>query len=150
MKRPLSMLLGVAFLTVAIGAWLIPPSTVGPNTTSANRPQQPDSVAFANKQGRLADFTALGERPPFSATRRSIRSASDDSAGLVLGRYRLSGVVVAPSARSVILSGLDNRSLIVAEGGTVDGWTVDEITAETVVFTSDGRRQVFAIEQPGQ
>jgi hypothetical protein len=68
----------------------------------------------------------------------------------VLGRYRLSGVVVAPSARSVILSGLDNRSLIVAEGETVDGWKVDEITAETVVFTSDGRRQIFPVDQSGR
>lgn len=150
MNRPLSILLGVAFLTVAIGAWLMPTSTVGPNATSTNGTQRTESVALLNKQDRLADFAALGERPPFSATRRSIRSATDDSAALVLGRYRLSGVVVAPSARSVILSGLDSRSRIVAEGETIDGWTVDEITAEKVVFTSDGRRQTFAIEQPGR
>ena len=83
MSRTLFVLLGVAFLTVAIGAWLISPSAVGPNTTSASRPQQPNSVAFASTQDRLEDFAALGERPPFSATRRSIRSAEDDSAALV-------------------------------------------------------------------
>jgi hypothetical protein len=150
MNRPLFILLAIAFLTVAIGAWLVPPAAVGPSATATSRPQQAESTALANKQDRLEDFAALGERPPFSATRRSIRSAEDDSAALVLGRYRLAGVVVAPSTRSVILSGLDNRSLIVAEGETVDGWTVDEITAEKVVFSSDGRRQTFAVEQPGR
>jgi hypothetical protein len=62
----------------------------------------------------------------------------------------LSGVVIAPNARSVILSGLDNRSLIVAEGETVDGWKVEEITAKKVVFTSDGRRQIFPVDQSGR
>jgi type II secretory pathway component PulC len=61
----------------------------------------------------------------------------------------LSGIVVAPTSRSVILSGTDNRSIVVAEGETVDGWTVEEITPEKVVFTSDGRRQIFEVEQPG-
>jgi hypothetical protein len=150
MNRIPFILLGVAFLTVAIGAWLIPPSAVGPDASTASRAQSTESAALENKQGGIEDFAALGERPPFSATRRAILSAADDNVALVLGRYRLSGVVVAPSARSVILSGLDNRSLIVAEGETVDGWTVDEITAEKVIFTSDGRRQIFPVDQPGR
>jgi len=147
MNRISFILLGIAFLTVAIGAWLIPPSAVGPDTSTSSRPQSTGFAALANKQGGIQDFAALGERPPFSATRRAILSAADDNAALVLGRYRLSGVVVAPSARSVILSGLDNRSLIVAEGETVDGWTVHGITAEKVVFTLDGRRKVFPVDQ---
>jgi hypothetical protein len=147
MNRILFILCGVALLTVAIGAWLIPPSAVGPDASTASSPQSTGSAALANKQGDIEDFAALSERPPFSATRRSILSAADDNAALVLGRYRLSGVVVAPSARSVILSGLDNRSLIVAEGETVDGWTVHGITAEKVVFTLDGRRKVFPVDQ---
>ena len=147
MNRIPFILLGVAFLTVAIGAWLIPPTAFGPYASTASHPQSTGPAALANKQRDIEDFAALGERPPFSATRRAILSAADDNAALVLGRYRLSGVVVAPSARSVILSGLDNRSLIVAVGETVDGWKVDEITAEKVVFTSDGRRQVFPVDQ---
>jgi hypothetical protein len=150
MNRISFILLGIAFLTVAIGAWLIPPSAVGPDTSTSSRPQSTGFAALANKQGGIQDFAALGERPPFSATRRAILSAADDNAALVLGRYRLSGVVVSPSARSVILSRLDNRSLIVAEGETVDGWTVDEITAKKVIFTLDGRRQIFPVDQPGR
>ena len=150
MNRIPFIFLGVVFLTVAIGAWLLPPSAVGPDASTASHPRSTGPAVFANKPGDIEDFVALGERPPFSATRRAILSAADDNAALVLGRYRLSGIVVAPSARSVILSGLDNRSVIVAEGETVDGWTVDEITAKKVVFTSDGRRQIFPVDQPGR
>ena len=150
MNRPLVALLAVAFLVFVIGAWVVPPSVLGPDAPRSNRPQLAGSPALAGTQSSLKDFAAIGERPPFSATRRSIGSASGDDTALVLGRYRLSGVVVAPSARSMILSGSDNRSLVVAEGETVDGWTVDEITAERVVFTSDGRRQIFGVAPPGR
>jgi len=150
MNRTPLILFSATFLTVAIGAWVIPPSAVGPSGSAMSQPQLKNIVKVTNKPGGIEDFAELGERPPFSATRRAILSTPDDNTALVLGRYRLSGVIVSPGDRSVILSGLNNRSLIVAEGETVDSWTVDEITAEKVVFTSGDRRQVFPVDQFGR
>lgn len=147
MNRTTFILFSSIFIAVAIGAWVIPTSAVGPSGSAVSKPQLKDIAKLANKPGDIEDFAELGQRPPFSATRRAILLTPDDNMTLVLGRYRLSGVVVAPGARSVILSGLDNRSLIVAEGETVDSWTVNEITAEKVVFTSGDRRQVFPVDQ---
>jgi type II secretory pathway component PulC len=147
MNRLLYTCLTIAFAGIAIGAWLVPPAALGPRPAMPV-PRVSDSLDLAAPQ-RLDDFAALAERPPFAASRRAAPSAGGDTAALVLGRYRLSGVVVAPTSRSVILSGADNRSLVVAEGETLDGWTVDEITAEKVVFTSNGRREVFDVERAG-
>jgi len=148
MNRFLYSCLALASGTIAVGAWLIPPTALGPTPSGVMRSSSAEVPAASTAPGRLEDFAAMAERPPFSASRRAAASATDDSATLVLGRYRLSGVVVAPTNRAVILSGSDNRSLVVSEGETLDGWTVDEITPKKVVFTSDGRRQVFQVEQP--
>jgi type II secretory pathway component PulC len=149
MNRVLFSVIALVLACIAIGVWLVPPATLGPSATEINRPTPSDTTANARQSQSLEDFAALADRPPFSASRRAARLPSDGTAALVLGRYRLSGIVVAPTSRSVILSGTDNRSIVVAEGETVDGWTVEEITPEKVVFTSDGRRQIFEVEQPG-
>jgi len=146
MNRLLYTCLVIAFAVIEIGAWLIPPATLGP---SVSIPPLQTGSAELTAPTRLDDFAALAERPPFSASRRAAPSTAGDADALVLGRYRLSGVVVAPTSRSVILRGSDDRSLVVTEGETLDGWTVDEISAEKVVFTSDGRRQVFEVERAG-
>ena len=150
MSRTPFMLFSATFITVAIGVWVIPPSAMGPSGSTVSQPKLKDIAKIASKPGGIEGFAELSARPPFSATRRAILSTPNQNTALVLGRYRLSGVVLSPGARSVILSALDNRSLIVAEGETVDSWTVDEITAEKVVFTSGDRRQVFPVDQFGR
>ncbi len=138
----------LALAAVAVGAWLLPADQIGPPAPNTG----PSAVAEL-PGGGLAPvaFDTLGDltgRPPFAASRRAPSAAGDDS-DLVLGRYRLSGVIVAPSRRAVILSA-GAGSVTVSEGEQIDGWTVDEITPERVVLISDGRRQEFPVEAPAR
>lgn len=128
---------------ITIGAWLLPtdyfasrPSANGATTVSLDpRP------TLASQP--LEALTDLVERPPFAANRRALDPANDDPT-LILGRYRLSGVVVAPGKRAVMLSGPEG-SRTVAEGETIDGWTVDRVDPERVILVTGDRRQEIPV-----
>ena len=99
-------------------------------------------------------FAALVERPIFTATRRSaprqpgpeaapISGAATD---LVLGRYRLTGVVVAPARRLILLKRPgDAKTIRVLEGETIDGWTLTQVSKTTLTLESGNRREEFLV-----
>ena len=143
--RLLFGLIAAALFAVAAGVLVIPVDDLGPATRRDGevRVVPPSGPLLAPRP--LEEFAAITERPPFSAARRAVATGPGSDPTLILGRYRLSGVIVAPTARSVILSGPNGTAVTVAEGESVDGWLVDEITVEQVVFSANGQRQTFDV-----
>jgi hypothetical protein len=136
----LALAAAVIFLAVAPIPWLAGLET-GPAAGADGPPQLPEPRP-ANA------FAAVTERPLFTATRRPVaitRPPAD--ANLVLGKYRLTGVIVAPGLRSMILAGGDGRSISVAEGTAIDGWTVREVTNARVVLENAGKREVIRVPE---
>jgi hypothetical protein len=136
----------VALAIVAVGAWLLPESALGPARPVAQAGAEIDAPARDLRPRQDTAYAALVQRPPFAANRRAIASVEGGDENLILGRYRLSGVIVSPDRRLVILSTPGGASQSVAEGEQIDGWTVEEITASRVTLASDGRRQEISVE----
>lgn len=133
----------MALVVLAVGVWLVPADRLGPRTV----PQGP-VVAAVEPPATLGNpsldsLTELTQRPPFAASRRSLGAGTEDQS-LILGRYRLSGVVVAPTRRTVILRGPEG-SVSVSEGEAIDGWTVETIGAHQIVLVSGTRRQEIPV-----
>lgn len=150
MPRLLFSLLAATFFAIATGVWAIPADDLGPAARDDTEIRLVPPIRPLLAPRPIENFAALAERPPFSASRRAPNAEPGRDPNLILGRYRLAGVIVAPAARSVILSAPDGRALTLAEGETVDGWIVDEISPEQVVFTAGGRRQVFDVSPTGR
>jgi hypothetical protein len=86
--------------------------------------------------------TILG-RPLFSPTRRPTKAAQDvPVAQRGASLPKLSGVVHTPDLREAIFQsqGSDKPIVtVVGEGGTIDGWMVQDIAPEAVTLIRDGQ-----------
>jgi len=90
----------------------------------------------------LAAFAETLERPLFSESRRPAESetlaeAPDDSdaARPAAGGFLLSAVVITDESRVALLRGPESRALArLREGETLDGWSVAEIRADSVLL----------------
>lgn len=96
----------------------------------------------------LSQFTAAIERPLFVATRRATPAARP-AANLILGKYRLTGVIVSPNLRQVMLTSVEGRALSVAEGARIEGWVVRDITNRQFVLEQDGKRETIRVPERG-
>ena len=102
----------------------------------------------------VESFAALTTRPLFTASRRpppvqaaDVRPASSvEGIGVILGRYRLTGVVVTPTVRIAFMTDLNaNKSFAVSEGEKLGDWVFAEIARESITLQSNKRRQVFPL-----
>ena len=100
----------------------------------------------------LAAFAATLERPLFSATRSPPpRGAVESAGGLVLGRYRLTGVMIARDHTAVLLRPAAGGKVIrLVQGQELDGWKVVAITADHIVLSAEGREQKIALGRGGR
>lgn len=99
------------------------------------------------KLPELEQFADVIERPLFLKSRRSapptvgpegLASAADSR----LGQYALAGVVITPAKRFVLLRATrDNKFHRVADGQDFEGWTVQAIQGEEVVFGREGAEE---------
>jgi hypothetical protein len=84
-------------------------------------------------------FSEVVARPLFSDTRRP--SAFAAAAADAHPAFVLVGTVLSSQARDALIRhGQPARVDHVAEGQTIDGWTVDSIQADRVIFTNAGAR----------
>ncbi len=73
-------------------------------------------------------------------------AAPPPDASLILGRYRLSGVVVTPDRRLVLLTRKGGSTTIgVAKGEMLDGWALTEVEREVIVFERDARKKTYIV-----
>jgi hypothetical protein len=117
---------------IAVWPWLSPP--VPANRPLATAPTSTPAPALTALPP-LASFSAIVERPLFSPSRRPPPGTSTAAAPLVAGRYRLLGVVASgPKKRAFLADGA--RHIDIAEGERLDGWTVKQIGADSVLLSS--------------
>jgi len=144
MRRALEIaLLALCTLFVALAAWpwLAPEAKAPPRVAAlppAGGPVGDADLALPP----LESFRATVERPLFSATRAPppLRPAQDNAGELILGRYRLTGVMIAKEHTTVLLRPATGGKVIrLARGQEIDGWKVSAITPDQIVLTAGGK-----------
>lgn len=142
--RPNHLLGGTAVVcaAIAIWPWLFPP--VPATRPLATVPASAPAPALAPLPP-LASFSAIVERPLFSPSRRPPPGATTASGPLVASRYRLLGVVATgPKKRAFLADGA--RHVDIAEGDRLDGWTVKQIGADSVLLSSPEGEAVLQLK----
>lgn len=103
-----------------LGASVQAGSGAGPATRSTSAPDHPDPI------DQMVE-TVLA-RPLFSPSRRPPAFAVENAA-----MPRLSGIVLSPAGRVAIFQRASGtRTIVVAPGGTIDGWTVKDIATDAI------------------
>tara|TARA_B100000686_G_scaffold326909_1_gene385227 strand:+ start:1460 stop:1900 length:441 start_codon:yes stop_codon:yes gene_type:complete len=101
----------------------------------------------------LESLEETRKRPIFIATRRPAAmnpNASGDSERLILGRYRLMGVVITPSRRTVVIKpARGGKTTELRVGSTIEGWTVDEIAPKFMKLKAGAAEEIISL-MPGQ
>lgn len=144
MMRGLStllVLLCASFAALAAWPWL-PFAPAEP--PRANRPAPPPGVVAEAELAMppLESFRATVERPLFVATRSPPRATVESGPELILGRYRLTGVVIARDRTTVLLRPATGGKVIrLEQGQELDGWKVVTITPDHIVLSTSGREQ---------
>jgi hypothetical protein len=131
----LNHLLGGAAVVCAVIAawpWLLPPvpATRPLAAMSANAPA-PALAALSP----LTSFSAIVERPLFSPSRRPPPGTNAATGPSVASRYRLLGVVATGLKKRAFLAD-GARHIDITEGDPLDGWTVKQIGADSVLLSS--------------
>ena len=140
----------VALLLVASAPWLLPIERGLPEPLPAAQRQ---GRALGAPMDRLIvpparqNFSAVVERPLFNASRRAPSAAPLSVGGepMLLGRYRLSGVVVTAERRLALLADASGQHIKVEEGGDLDGWRMLSISPRRLVLTRADERLEFAL-----
>lgn len=155
-RRLVTVLAAVSAVEIVLAAvpWLVDPlpfssvADVAPGSEAASQAIPPSETR------PLGSFTAFTARPLFTASRRpppadTVKGGPPSSAqgiGVILGRYRLTGVVVTPTVRIAFMMDLkDNESFAVSEGEKLGDWVFAEIARESITLQSNGRREVFPL-----
>lgn len=149
-----------ALCVVLLGAtatpWLVDPLDHIGGPDAAGAVGAPPATALPRFDAPPAEsLTLLVERPLFTATRRPpppaemttpAAAAPPPDTSLILGRYRLSGVVVTPDRRQVLLTRKGGSATIgVAKGELLDGWALTEVEREFIVFERDARKKTYIV-----
>ncbi len=147
----------MGLVVVAITPWITDPLATlgrGPAVPDGGDTGQP-GYAPAFGAPDLETLAVIVERPLFTATRRPAPPVQPSPAAtvaepvdpsLILGRYRLTGIVVTPGLRMVFVTEPGSRKTIaVARGKELDGWLVSEVEQHVVVLESGDRRQRIKI-----
>jgi hypothetical protein len=144
----------LVLLGVALAPWLVDPLAYLAAARRADKVGREVAPLLppALETPPLDRFAAIVERPLFTATRRPAPAAPAapvvSAEGLILGAYRLTGVVVTPTHRLLLLRRQDDRRTIrVAEGEAVDGWTIVRVASDKLVVESAGRQQEIIVRE---
>ena len=141
----LNHLLGAAAAAVvalAVWPWLISPaparSVAAALDTAAAQP--------VPSLPPLARFAAISERPLFSPTRKPAPGEKAAPAGPGIDqRYRLLGLMNTGDSRRALLAE-GKRRFVIAERGTLEGWTVARIEHDRVVLSSPAGEAVLILQ----
>ena len=98
----------------------------------------------------LAAYAAVVERPLFSPTRRPPVVAAPDEAAPPARRDELTlrGVMLAPHKRVALIEieGADEEARWLAEGETLQGWTIAAVRERHVVLSEHGETRELALD----
>ena len=101
-----------------------------------------------------AEYAETVERPLFLAGRTSIaedsvRSVDEAVPQLILGGWRLTGVVIAPGRRIALLTPRGGgRTVRLAPGEEIDGWLIEAVSAEGVTLRAGALVERIPLDRP--
>ncbi len=96
----------------------------------------------------LSSFASVTERPLFSPNRRPAARAADNSGAW--SSFALAGIVITPQSRQALVShGKPPTIAHLAEGQTVEGWTVSAIYPDHVVFSDQSTEHELRLIDKG-
>ena len=101
-----------------------------------------------------AEYPETVERPLFLAGRATIdednvRSVDAAVPRLVLGGWRLTGVVIAPGRRIALLTPRGGgRTLRLVPGEEIEGWLIEEVNAEGVTLRAGALVERIPLDRP--
>lgn len=150
MKR---MRRAVMVVCVVLGiAAIVPWLNTAPRQSAAAAGDSPESLVMPglNDPAPLDSYTETLRRPVFLASRRTVDEQAQTATGepLLLGRYKVAGVVIAGERRIVLIrQGTGDKVSRITQGTELDGWTLTEVTRQHLVLEKAGQRQEFVLQQ---
>ena len=153
MTRLLALVLVIEIIVIAV-IWLVVP---GVGLTTEQKRQNPTLASSAiplSARQDLNTFSASAERPIFFASRRpapaGIAAAGPAirGKGAILGRYRLTGVVVSSTVKIAFIRDMvGNRNMALKIGEKLDDWVFEDIKKHSITLVSGKRREVFQLRK---
>lgn len=143
MRRNRVALAGLLVAAALAWPWALPLSE-----TAASKPAPATAThTVTSHLPPLAEFSATRQRPLFTATRRPTPDADPNAAtGLILGHYRLHGVVMAGARRFVLLTPVGGGEMLqLGEGSKLDHWTVESVAPDRMTLRDGDRREVVSL-----
>ena len=142
----LDYVLGAAaavLILLLVWPWLQPTSAVRAAATPSEQPAAaPDLPAMPP----LTRFSAIGERPLFSPSRRPVPGEKAVPAGPgIEQRYRLLGLLNTGNARRALLAE-GKRRFAVSEGAMLEGWRVTRIEHDRIVLSAPTGEAVLQLQ----
>lgn len=146
---------GLAILAAALAAvaqLALPIRLPVPEAAGAAAPAA--ALPAASRSPTAASYPAIAEHPLFSPSREPYippppPAPSAAAQASALHDYRLLGTVVEGNTRVALLKPPDNRKTIRAvPGQVVAGWTLSEITPDTLEFANGAERFALHFSRP--
>lgn len=142
----LDYVLGAAaavLILLLVWPWVQTPSTV---RTAAATSEQSAAAPDLPALPPLTRFSAIGERPLFSPSRRPMPGEKGASAGPgIEQRYRLLGLLNTGDTRRALLAE-GKRRFAVPEGAMLEGWRVARIEHDRIVLSSPAGEAVLQLQ----
>lgn len=143
------------FAAIAVAPWIVDPlDYLGQRDTApATGEQSPPGGLPTLEAPAFENLAVIVERPIFTATRRPAppsrpapTAADPPDESLILGRYKLTGVVVTPALRMVFVTEPGSgKTIAVERGKELDGWAIIEVERHVIVLESGDRRKRITI-----
>lgn len=142
----IAMALALLLGALAVYPWLAPvPANTGAMANGGASRRAPAVAPMPP----LTTFSAVFDRPLFSASRRPPAAALPSKAELgAAANYRLIGVVDVPGSRHALVTD-GNRTREVQEGETLGGWTLSRIEHDGLVLSSAAGRMLLPLRRDG-
>lgn len=152
MTRP-GILIAIVCMTLAVLAalpWrtINGGETISVASTRASVPSARSTAAILDLPP-LSSYSVTVERPLFAASRRRANQTPEmGEKDLLLGRYRVSGIVIAGDRRIVLIEPVDGDKVrSIQQGEELEGWTLAKIDTGTLVLEREGERRTIDLHR---
>lgn len=136
---------GLVVFAAGLTAWLAVEAELATPLTPEAAMLPASAVPISRALAPITEFAAIIDRPIFVPSRRPLPKVlpvasvvETKAAAVVVPTLPLAlvGVLISPDGRFAVLRSPDGTSRTVAEGATVDGWQLKQVTAERALFNS--------------
>ncbi len=131
---------------VALAGQLYPPEPALDAPAAALQPQPLEALEPLVTPTPLSAYSEILARPLFIHGRKPPEKHKSSVAAVTL-RYLIEGIVIAEGQQIVLLKGKrDHKLRRMRPGDLLEGWRLDEVTAEAAYFSSRGQKQRLTLK----